>query len=464
MKLFIAFACFIGVIYAKITYVDVTISSSSNPWDVKPFSFSDNKPVGVNRFAIDHTKEKQNIIGYGVALTQASSSVLQKLPQDQQELVFEKMFGESENNYNFARTHVSSCDFSTQNYAYNEVDGDFELNSWDFSMEDKYIVPMIKKAQEYQKDLKLFASPWSPPAWMKSNNAMDSSLNGCFKSDKHMDTFSKYFSKYLSSYEERNIKFWGITAMNEPTKAHRWDSCWLEPLDYVKYLNSLIPTIKNDHPNVKVMVYDHNRDRLIEYVETIVADKIWSSIDGIAFHWYENDNYTINQIVNEKIDGKLYLNSEGCNCPGVSLNDWSRGVKYAMDIAHDFNVGVMGWVDWNILLDHRGGPNHLNNFCDAPLIVEEGEVHIQPNYYAMRHFSKHLPMNSNIFDVKSPNISAVVVTAGISSQDNKISVIAVNSSLRKQNISLFDENLGKYLNYSLPPNSIVSFRYSIQQN
>eukprot|EP00792_Barthelona_sp_PAP020_P005265 TRINITY_DN2575_c0_g1_i2.p1 TRINITY_DN2575_c0_g1~~TRINITY_DN2575_c0_g1_i2.p1 ORF type:complete len:471 (-),score=92.91 TRINITY_DN2575_c0_g1_i2:41-1426(-) len=461
MKYYAVFLSLLGIICAKIIYVDIISSSSENSWEIRPYSFSNKNPTSDNIFKLDYTKIKQNIMGYGVALTQASSSVLQTLSEDQQNYVFEKIFGESENNYNFARTHVSSCDFSTQNYAYNEVDGDFELNSWDFSMEDKYIVPMIKKAQEYQKDLKLFASPWSPPAWMKSNNAMDSSLNGCFKSDKHMDTFSKYFSKYLSSYEERNIKFWGITAMNEPTKAHRWDSCWLEPLDYVKYLNSLIPTIKNDHPNVKVMVYDHNRNRLIEYVEAIQGNNIWSQIDGVAFHWYSNFDYTINEKVSEMVGSKFFFNSEGCNCPGVSWNNWNRGTSYAMDIANDLNTGAMGWVDWNILLNSDGGPNHVNNNCDAPLIAKDNKVHIQPNYYAMRHFSRHLPVDSSIIDVQSPSTSPIAVTAGISGKDGRISVIAANSASSSQILSLFDKNLNKYLNYEIPGYSIISFRYSV---
>jgi glucosylceramidase len=154
------------------------------------------------------------------------------------------------------------------------------------------------------------------------------------------------------------------------------------------------------------MVFDHNRASVAQWANEIFNHPTASQyVDGIAFHWYDWARFMDGVAFHERLNdthhvdpNRFMLATESCNCPGVATKDdaWFRGQRYAHDMITDFNNWVSGWVDWNLILDHQGGPNHLNNTCDAPIIIDETEENyfIQPMYYFIQHFSKYVPPGS----------------------------------------------------------------------
>ena len=167
------------------------------------------------------------------------------------------------------------------------------------------------------------------------------------------------------------------------------------------------PRLRADHPEVKLFAFDHNRDHMVDWARTLYASQAASYLDGVAFHWYAGG-------LDRALDGATghanvaraqavvpasarLLPSEGCNCPGIGDSDLTRSERYAHDILTDLSYGACGWVDWNLLLDHLGGPNHLGNVCDAPMHAADANatrVAVQSYYDVIGHFSKHVTPGS----------------------------------------------------------------------
>jgi len=167
--------------------------------------------------------------------------------------------------------------------------------------------------------------------------------------------------------------------------------------DFVR--DYLGPQLNSTYPDLKLMIWDHNRDLVAEWARKILTQPdVAKYVDGTAFHWYTGNSPGLNLYENldeaHDVDPtKFLLATEATVCPGVELGNWDRGEVYGTDILNDLLHWSTGWVDWNMVLDLQGGPNHLNNFCDAPIIINatNNSFTYQPAYYFMGHFSKYVP-------------------------------------------------------------------------
>src|SRR6187455_3559999 len=324
---------------------------------------------------VDPTKNYQEFLGIGAALTDASAETYAKLPKDKQQ-EFLKAYFDKENGigYTLARTNIHSCDFSSDTYTY-VTEGDKELKSFNVDHDKKYRIPFIKGAMNAAGGkLTLFASPWSPPAWMKDNN--DILHGGKLKPDFYQ-SWANYYAKFIKTYEKEGIPIWGLTIQNEPMATQRWESCIYtaeEERDFLK--NFLGPTMKNEGlSDKKIIVWDHNRDLIYQRANIIFNDPEASQYAwGIGFHWYETwtggepmfDNV---QLVHDSYPDKHLIFTEGCNerFDSTKYQYWPNAERYGRSMINDFNAGTEAWTDWNLLLDQRGGPNHVGNFVFAPI-------------------------------------------------------------------------------------------------
>lgn len=267
-------------------------------------------------------------------------------------------------------------------------------------------IPMIDEALKRAPNLKLYGSPWSPPAWMKTTNQM---LAGGKLRPEAAASWAKYFSKWISAYESHGVPIWGVTVQNEPEADPPWESCIYSAQEEVAFVaEHLGPVLAEDHPNVKILGFDHNKDNIVRWADALMSPYSESKdfIDGVAFHWYSGSCFHHVSQVYEKYPSKVVLPSEACYELTQADDDmsedsfleegsWSRGEGYGFDIMGDLNSGSSGWTDWNILLDQDGGPNHLNNFCDAPILAETRtgytpKLYYHPQFYYMGHFSKFI--------------------------------------------------------------------------
>ena len=385
---------------------------------------------------VDTSKRYQTMLGIGGALTDASAEVFAKLPKPKQTEFLEAHFDRNKGiGYTLARTNIHSCDFSSGSYTY-VTEGDKALKSFSVDHDKQFRIPFIKQVQAAAGGkLTLFASPWSPPAFMKDNNDI---LHGGKLKPEFYQSWANYYTKFIKAYEKEGIPIWGISIQNEPMATQRWESCIYSAeaeRDFLK--NNLGPTMRREGlGHKKIIAWDHNRDLVYQRAKTILTDpKAAQYVWGIGYHWYEPwsggepmfDNI---QLVHESFPNTNLLFTEGCNDAFKSeeLSAWRLGEKYGHSMINDFNTGAVGWTDWNILLDEFGGPNHVQNFCFAPVHADTktGELIYTNSYYYIGHFSKFIRPGAKRI-ASSPSRSQLLSTAFVN-PDGKVSVVVMNKS------------------------------------
>jgi glucosylceramidase len=344
----------------------------------------------------------QCIDGFGGALTESSGYALSLIPAEKRKEAVDAYFsGETGNRYTMARTHMNSSDFSLENWACVEK-ADESLNSFSMERTDKYITPLVQQARDSMGGgLKLMVTPWSPPGWMKDNGEMN---HGGRLLKKYYPLWAAYFVRFIDELKKRDIDTWAVSVQNEPAAIQTWDSCeWTAAEEAEFAVNNLGPALEKLPGNrIKILVWDHNRDflweRFSQSMSVAGADKY---IDGAAYHWYSGDQYENVAKAAKAYPGKTLLFTEGCIEGGPRPGAWFPGERYAHNIINDLNNGCTGWIDWNIALDMRGGPNHVGNFCDAPVLVDtdSGEIHYQSSYYYIGHFSRFIRPQARRVDI-----------------------------------------------------------------
>lgn len=403
--------------------------------------------------------EFQTFLGIGGAITDASAEVFAKLSEEKQEELLKAYYSEKGINYNIIRTNINSCDFGTKSYTYIE-EGDAELKTFDIAVDKVYKIPLIKKATSIIKDdLVFYASPWSPPAFMKSNKDM---LKGGKLLPQYYDSWAKYYTKFIKAYEKEGITVWGLTIQNEPMATQRWESCIYtaeEERDFLK--NHLGPTMEKEGlSNKKIVVWDHNRDLIAHRANVIFDDKEAAKYAwGIGFHWYEtwtgaNPNYDNIKTVNQSYPTKNLLFTEGCQekFSKDNLQKWSNAERYGSAMINDFNNGTVGWTDWNILLDENGGPNHVQNFCFAPIHadVTKNELIYTPSYYYIGHFSKFIKPNAK--RIANSSSRSTIETTSFKNTDGEIVTVVMNKTNENITCKLIIQN--KEIVFEVPAHGI----------
>lgn len=388
---------------------------------------------------VDPANTFQTMVGIGGALTDASAEVFAKLPEAAQKEFMTAYYDREKGiGYNFSRTNIASCDFSSDSYGY-IADGDTALSTFNVDHDQQFRIPFIKKAIEAAGgSLPMFVSPWSPPAWMKDNNDL---LQGGKLLPQYAQAWANHYVKFIQTYEALGIPVWGLSVQNEPMAKQRWESCLYtaeEERDFVK--NNLGPALeRSGMSDKKLICWDHNRDLIYQRASVLLGDPeaakyIW----GIGFHWYETWTGSAMQfdnlrLVKEAYPEKELIFTEGCvERFGLDrVNDWSLGERYGNSMVNDFNCGTAAWTDWNVLLDENGGPNHVGNFCFAPIHADTqtGKLIYTNSYYYIGQFSKFVEAGAKRISC-STNRDKLQATAFIN-PDGKVVVVILNLSDEK---------------------------------
>lgn len=395
-----------------------------------------------NSLNLNTEKTFQGFDGFGGALTESSAYVISRLPQALRQEVINAYFNlQAGNAYRFARLHMNSCDFSLGNWACLPQK---DLSFSTFSMEetDKYITPLVQEVKKISdskgSDLKFLLSPWSPPAWMKDNADMN---NGGHLLNQFKEVWAQYFVTFIKKMKERGINIDYVTIQNEPAAIQRWDSCQFSAYDEGEFAGQFLgPALeKAGLSNVKIYIWDHNRDLALERLEeSLKVPGAAKYIKGLAFHWYSGDQYDNIKAISKKYPNIDLMFSEGCVEGGPHHKAWFAGERYAHNIINDLKSGTSKWIDWNIVLDMQGGPNHVGNYCHAPILADEksGTIHYQPSYYYIGHFSRFikpgaLRLGAEVFSVMLPacasgHLSDEVECLAYKNPDKTIVLIVTN--------------------------------------
>lgn len=394
------------------------------------------KEKGESKVNVDINTKFQKILGFGGALTESSAYALSKLTKEDREKVLESYYSEENGiGYSFARVHIHSCDFALENYTYVE-EGDQTLETFSLERDERYVLPLIRDVKSIRNDLTILASPWSPPKYMKTNGDMN---NGGKIRDEYKELWAKYYVKYIKAMKEKNIDIWAITVQNEPAAKQIWDSCEYtaeEERDFVK--NYLGPVMhSNGLQDKKIIIWDHNRDIVYDRAKTVLEAKeankyVW----GTGIHWYVSEEFENTSKIHEEFPDKHIIFTEGCQEGGVQLGSWLTGERYGRNIIGDLNNYIEAWMDWNIALDETGGPNHVNNLCDSPVIIDtkKQEAIYNSSYYYIAHFSKFIKKDAvrTLTNVEGEKVHAVSCI----NEDNSLCIVLMNENNEEKTINL----------------------------
>ncbi|GMF12908.1 unnamed protein product [Phytophthora lilii] len=377
-------------------------------------------------YTIDVSTQYQTMIGFGGSFTDAAAINVYKLSSTLQQMVLDQYYSDKGLQYSLGRVTIGSTNFSTSIYSYNDNPGDLAQEKFSIDVDRKSNkIDLIQRAlRTSSRDVKLFASSWAPPAWMTTENT---TINCALKGnpgEEYWRSLALYYSKFFDEYQKEGIDFWAMTVQNEPTKSILQTSAWQslrmsakQQRDFVKL--DLGPTMAKNHPNLKIIATDDQKSGILDELAPYEDPDSLKYISGLGVHWYRNLDFFFFGIggdfdklltFHKKFPDIFMLATEACEGylpswlgtgSGASLTDadksWSRAENYGHDIIEDINNFVVGWTDWNLVLDTTGGPNWANNFVDAPILVDEisgAEFYKQPMFYIMGHFSKFVPAGS----------------------------------------------------------------------
>ena len=384
---------------------------------------------------IDLKHEQQVIIGWGGAMTDSSINNILSLTTNGTRLLLDDYFGSNGLKFNIIRITIGGSDFSSRFYTNDDTyrnEPDLELKHFRLVEEDSlYKIPLLKHIQDQYGpnmaggQLKLFASMWSPPVWMKTNRHFNKGFLRGEINDKPVlmskpATEELYFNaladlkvRFIRAYQNESVKFWGLTVMNEPFFAVQpfldFNTMIFRPEDYANYVAKYLgPKIKEnkDLKHIVLMVHDDNRRFLENFtLPMLESSRVRRLVDGISVHGYADEAYNQMDKAYKQFQapgsGFFVLPTELCSghLPWMEkalVGNWHRGVHYALDIIRSLQHSAAGWVDWNMALDTTGGPGWFGGRLDAPIIVDKArdEYHKSPMYYVLGHFSRYIPPGS----------------------------------------------------------------------
>lgn len=396
--------------------------------------------------------EYQKIIGFGGAFTESSGYSLSRCSDEIYSSVINEYFSETNLGYTLCRTPIGSSDFSLAPYSYLY---DENINNFSIKQDKKYIIPMIKKAMEVNKNIKLIASPWSPPSFMKNNKNL---CNGGKLLKEYYPLWTKYLERYLKEYEKHGITINYMTIQNEPNASQSWESCIYSAREESELLSEFIaPYFKENKLNTKFLIWDHNKERILYRAKESIALDKQSNIWGIAYHYYSGDYFEELEMINKLYPNKLLIHTEGCT--GYSnfrkSDEIQNGEIYGHDIMGDLNSGSNGYIDWNMVLDYKGGPNHKKNYCNSPIMINKNNMDYIKNltFYYIGHFSKYIKPNSRRIGLSK--FTDKIEATAFKNFDNSIAVVLLNRN--EYNIE-YNLNLnGKIFHDNLDKHCIVTF-------
>ena len=387
----------------------------------------------------------QQLHGIGGAVTDASAEVFAKLSAPVQEQLINAYFDTEDGiGYNLVRVPIHSSDFSSESFTYVE-EGDADLSTFNIAHDRRYRLPMLQRVQEkVGKGMLLYASPWSPPPFMKSNGSM---LQGGSLLPEFAESWAQYYVRFIQEYEQEGFPVLGITIQNEPMAVQRWESCIYtaaEERDFLKY--HLGPAMhKAGYADKKIIVWDHNRDLIFQRAGIIFNDPIAAAYAwGIGFHWYETwaggePMFGNLRRVKEAFPDKELIFTEGCveRFDREKLQYWPNAERYGRSMINDFNEGTSACTDWNILLDENGGPNHVGNFCFAPIHADLAgdSIIYTPSYYYIGHFSKFIRPGAT--RLGSSSSRSHLMATSFRNTDGSIVTVVMNATDQPVNYQLY---------------------------
>ncbi|XP_033343094.2 lysosomal acid glucosylceramidase isoform X1 [Megalopta genalis] len=439
------------------------------------FSPDENHSPSEEHLVLNRSKTYQTILGFGGAFTDSVGINIKKLsPATQDQLIRTYYDPKVGSRYNLGRVPIAGTDFSTRGYTYDEDENDTSLEHFALSKEDhEYKIPFVKKARELNPDVKLVSAAWTAPIWMKTNKQYNGFGNdGGFLKKEYYQTYADYIIKFLDAYKENGLDIWAVSTGNEPLNAFNpgfplTTMGWTPEMLTNWVGNFMGPTLASSvHNETLILLLDDNRIVLPWFVTPTFADEKASKYAaGTAVHFYMDSVMpaTVLDWVHDDYPDKIILMTEASTVPSswgsprVVSKIWSRAETYASSIIEYMNHWTVGWMDWNLVLDDKGGPNWLNNTNDVGVIVNpsKDEFYKTGIYYAIKHFSRFVDRNSVRVSVTD---TAIIRATAFVTPSKEIVAVLCNRNKSSKTVIITDVDRGT-MRLELSPNSINTVIY-----
>ena len=395
---------------------------------------------------IDENKTYQQMDGFGASLTDASAWLIYNtLSEENCMKLMNQIFDKNKGiGMSFIRQPIGASDYALNVYSYDDVqkgETDFKLEKFSIDHDKRYIIPLIKEAMDINKDIKIMATPWSPPGWMKTSDNM---IGGILKLDCY-DSYVKYFTRFIQEYKKQGITIYAISPQNEPLfNPEKYPGMIMKPEEQLNFIkNNLGPAFKINGIDTKIMCYDHNWD-MESYPLLIFSDVEASKfIAGSAWHYYGGAHEVMSKVHNKYHSKDIWF-TEGSGGEWIPpVHDaFLDQMKHVIRIPRNWSKSIV-W--WNIALDNENGPSLLDNStCRGIVTINQntGDIIYNLDYYTMGHISKFVVpgayrIDSNTYEndienvaFKNPDGTKVLIISNRKKEDKLIKVEVSSKSFQ----------------------------------
>ncbi|MFN8258957.1 MAG: hypothetical protein U0W24_24930 [Bacteroidales bacterium] len=401
----------------KNSQIEWISTTDSLPWQLKPtsaFSIAQNQDPSI---IIDTNETQQKIDGFGGCFNELGWEALGILETNLRDSVIKSLFDTILGcKFNICRMPIGANDYALDWYSYDETPGDFEMKNFSIERDKKNLIPYIKEALNYNPSLKIWASPWCPPSWMKTNGhyacnpdvVNDLPKNKAGKEmvdqfiidDKYLKAYALYFSKFNTAFKNEGIPVYAVHVQNEPNSCQNFPSCIWTPSSLAKFIGKFLgPQMQKDHPETEIWLGTIERPQ-IERVDTILQDSLAQKyIKGVAFQWAGKNCIPE---VHKKYPGFRLMQSE-TEC-GNGSNDWGAAVHTFELMKHYFENGANSYMYWNMVLNESGKSQwgwKQNSMIS--INTSNKSVRYNPEFYLMKHFSYFIEPGAVKISIKGEN-------------------------------------------------------------
>ncbi len=402
----------------------------------------------------------QEIEGYGAALTGSSAYLLnRKMDVASRQAILKDLFDPAEGiGVSYLRLSMGASDFSLSDSTYNDLPAgttDYTLENFSLAQDLDDVVPVLKEILTLSPEIKLMGTPWSPPAWMKTNNSLK---GGKLKSSAYA-VYADYFVRYIQAMKEQGIDIDAVTVQNEPLHYTANYPCMemqaAEQLQFIK--TAMGPAFEAAGLNTRIIVYDHNWDNTSYALTILNSQETRRYVAGSAFHAYAGDVSAMTTVHNAHPDKGLYFTEIS---GGAWATDFAGNLMWNMQ--NIFIGTARNWSKtallWNLALDENYGPqNNGCNNCRGVITINSlsGQVVKNEEYYSIAHFSKFVRPGAVRIATTIPQSLPNTFAVGFQNADGTKVLIAANDNSTAKSFSVSQGSVN--FSYELPAKSVVTF-------
>jgi len=426
------------------------------------------KSARADAIVLDASTEKQEILGFGGALTDATCYLLSRMAAEPRRLLMRELFAADEMGLSVCRTTIGASDYSVSPYSYDESPGpDPDLKKFSIDHDRAYILPILQQARRINPELFLFSSPWSPPGWMKSSNT----LYGGTIREANFGAYAEYFRRFLMDYTTAGIEIDAVTVQNEVDSEQQgtMPQCLWGQQDEVAFAKDyLSPALRKAGLRTKIWILDHNYDLWGRALDELSDARLADSIDGVAWHGYLGHPSAMSLVHNQHPEKHAYWTEGGPDITRPDYQtDWARWGELFNGILNNWARSITAW---NLVLDEHGKPNLGPFSCGGTVTLEaSGNIVRSGQYWALSHFCRHVKRGARVIAMNGmeplpsggalldENKSTALTHTAFRNPDGEMVVVLANRGSQRQTQLVFG---GRSLDLAVPADSLMTIHWS----